>query len=389
MFKGKKVTVIVVAAGRGSRFGGDLPKQFLKIGEKTVLERAIEPFQDHPAVDGIIVAASEEYLEHCRRLCSRFDKTEAVVCGGEQRQDSVFACLERVEDGLVMVHDGARPSVTQDVIDRVIDGAYNHGASVPCVPVKDTIRQMKDSGGLLSATLDRSSLFCVQTPQGFHTQILKRAHEKAKTDGFVGTDDAGLVERLGEPVSITEGDYANIKITTREDLSEQTAGRRNLNKMDMRIGSGYDVHQLTEGRKLILGGVDIPYEKGLLGHSDADVLLHALMDALLGAAALGDIGKHFPDTDERYKGISSIKLLEHVKLLISDSGYSVGNADITVIAQKPKIASYIPAMRKNIAETLGIEIERVNVKGTTTEKLGFVGRCEGIACEAVCILYRQ
>lgn len=389
MFKGKKITVIVVAAGRGSRFGGDLPKQFLKIGEKTVLERAIEPFQDHPAVDGIIVAASEEYLEHCRRLCSRFDKTEAVVCGGEQRQDSVFACLERVEDGLVMVHDGARPSVTQDVIDRVIDGAYNHGASVPCVPVKDTIRQMKDSGGLLSATLDRSSLFCVQTPQGFHTQILKGAYEKAKTDGFVGTDDAGLVERLGEPVSITEGDYANIKITTREDLSEQTAGRRNLNKMDMRIGSGYDVHQLTEGRKLILGGVDIPYEKGLLGHSDADVLLHALMDALLGAAALGDIGKHFPDTDERYKGISSIKLLEHVKLLISDSGYSVGNADITVIAQKPKIASYIPAMRKNIAETLGIEIERVNVKGTTTEKLGFVGRCEGIACEAVCILYRQ
>lgn len=389
MFKGKKVTVIVVAAGRGSRFGGDLPKQFLKIGEKTVLERAIEPFQDHPAVDGIIVAASEEYLEHCRRLCSRFDKTEAVVCGGEQRQDSVFACLERVEDGLVMVHDGARPSVTQDVIDRVIDGAYNHGASVPCVSVKDTIRQMKDSGGLLSATLDRSSLFCVQTPQGFHTQILKRAHEKAKTDGFVGTDDAGLVERLGEPVSITEGDYANIKITTREDLPEQTAGWRNLNKMDMRIGSGYDVHQLTEGRKLILGGVDIPYEKGLLGHSDADVLLHALMDALLGAAALGDIGKHFPDTDERYKGISSIKLLEHVKLLISDSGYSVGNADITVVAQKPKIASYIPAMRKNIAETLGIEIERVNVKGTTTEKLGFVGRCEGIACEAVCILYRQ
>ena len=188
MFKGKKVTVIVVAAGRGSRFGGDLPKQFLKIGEKTVLERAIEPFQDHPAVDGIIVAASEEYLEHCRRLCSRFDKTEAVVCGGEQRQDSVFACLERVEDGLVMVHDGARPSVTQDVIDRVIDGAYNHGASVPCVPVKDTIRQMKDSGGLLSATLDRSSLFCVQTPQGFHTQILKRAYEKAKTDGFVGAN---------------------------------------------------------------------------------------------------------------------------------------------------------------------------------------------------------
>ena len=389
MFNGKKVTVIVVAAGRGSRFGGDLPKQFLNIGNSTVLERAIEPFQKHSAVDGIIVAASEEYLEHCRRLCSRFDKTEAVVCGGAIRQDSVYACLERVEDGLVMVHDGARPFVTHDVIDRVIDGAYNHGASVPCVPVKETIRQSEGHEGLSSATLERSSLFCVQTPQGFHTEILKRAYEKAKADGFVGTDDAGLVERLGEPVAITEGDYANIKITTREDLPQQTDQWRDLPKMEMRIGSGYDVHQLIKGRELMLGGVDIPYEKGLLGHSDADVLLHALMDALLGAAALGDIGKHFPDTDERYKGISSLKLLEHVKLLISDSGYSVGNADITVIAQKPKIASYIPAMRKNIAETLGIEIERVNVKGTTTEKLGFVGRCEGIACEAVCILYRQ
>ena len=157
----------------------------------------------------------------------------------------------------------------------------------------------------------------------------------------------------------------------------------------MRIGSGYDVHRLTEGRKLILGGVEIPYEKGLLGHSDADVLIHALMDAILGAAGLGDIGQHFPDTDEQYKDISSVKLLEKVKSLISDEGFIVGNADITVIAQKPKIAPYIPAMRENIAGTLGIEKERVNVKGTTTEKLGFVGRCEGIACEAVCILYRQ
>ena len=379
MYNEKKVTVIIVAAGRGSRFGGDLPKQFLKIGNKTVLERAIEPFQEHPAVDGIIIAASEEYLEHCKNLCSRFDKTEAVVCGGQQRQDSVFACLEKVNDGLVLVHDGARPFVTCKVIDRVIEEAYNQGASVPCVPARDTIRQIGDSEGHSSVTLERSSLFCVQTPQGFHAELLKKAYERAKCDGFTGTDDAGLVERIGGRVALTEGDYANIKITTREDLP----------KMDMRIGSGYDVHQLTEGRKLILGGVEIPFEKGLLGHSDADVLLHALMDAMLGAAALGDIGKHFPDTDERYKGISSLKLLEHVKSLISDSGYFVGNADITVIAQKPKIASYIPAMRKNIAEILGIEIERVNVKGTTTEKLGFVGRCEGIACEAVCILYRE
>lgn len=384
MFNGKKVTVIVAAAGQGSRFGGDLPKQFLKIGNKTVLEMAIEPFQDHPVVDGIIIAASEEYLEYCKNLCSSFNKTEAVICGGKQRQDSVYACLKKVSDGLVLVHDGARPFITRKVIDRVVKEAYNQGASVPCVPVKDTIRQINDPRGLSSATLERSSLFCVQTPQGFDTGLLKKAYEKAQKDGFAGTDDAGLVERLGMPVSVTEGDYANIKITTKEDLPRMETCERSI-----RIGSGYDVHRLTEGRKLMLGGVDIPFEKGLLGHSDADVLLHALMDALLGAAALGDIGKHFPDTDEKYRGISSLKLLEEVKSLISDAGYCVGNADITVIAQKPKIASYIPAMRKNIAETLGIEIEKVNVKGTTTEKLGFVGRCEGIACEAVCILYEQ
>ncbi len=382
MYRGKKVTAVIVAAGRGTRFGGDLPKQFLKIENRTVLEMAIEPFQSHPMVDALIVASSEEYVELCSRICERFDKMNAVVIGGEQRQDSVRACLDRTDEGLVLIHDGARPFVTAQVIDRVIEGAYNQGACVPCVPVKDTVRQTENVKCTSSVTLERSSLFCVQTPQGFDTELIRRAYIKAEEDGFIGTDDGVLAERLGAGVAIAEGDYANIKITTREDLPRMETG-------DIRIGSGYDVHQLTEGRKLVLGGVEIPFERGLLGHSDADVLLHALMDALLGAAALGDIGKHFPDTDEKYRGISSIRLLEKVKSLISDAGYTVGNTDITVIAQKPKIAAYIPAMRKNIADTLGIGIERVNVKGTTTEKLGFVGRCEGIACEAVCVLYRQ
>ena len=382
MYRGKKVTAVIVAAGRGTRFGGDLPKQFLKIENRTVLEMAIEPFQSHPMVDALIVASSEEYVELCSRICERFDKMNAVVIGGEQRQDSVRACLDRTDEGLVLIHDGARPFVTAQVIDRVIEEAYNQGACVPCVPVKDTVRQTENVKCTSSVTLERSSLFCVQTPQGFDTELIRRAYIKAEEDGFIGTDDGVLAERLGAGVAIAEGDYANIKITTREDLPRMETG-------DIRIGSGYDVHQLTEGRKLVLGGVEIPFERGLLGHSDADVLLHALMDALLGAAALGDIGKHFPDTDEKYSGISSIRLLEKVKSLISDAGYTVGNTDITVIAQKPKIAAYIPAMRKNIADTLGIGIERVNVKGTTTENLGFVGRCEGIACEAVCVLYRQ
>jgi len=392
VFEGKNVTAIVVAAGKGTRFGGDLPKQFLKIGGETVLEKAVAAFEAHPAVDQIAVVTGGDFVMLCEELCRRFAKVRKILTGGAQRQDSVYEGLKTVTDGLVLVHDGARPFVTGDVIDRVLEGAYNQGACVPCVPVKDTVRQVlaigREAGqeavppGRSSRTLDRSALFSVQTPQGFEVCLLKEAFAKAFEEGFSGTDDAGLVERLGHPVALAEGDYANIKITTREDLPEEDK------KMDMRVGCGYDVHQLVEGRRLILGGVDIPHTKGLLGHSDADVLIHALMDAILGAAAMGDIGKHFPDSDQQYKGISSMKLLEHVKRLISDEGYKVGNVDVTVMAQKPKIASYILQMRTNIAETLGIEIERVNVKGTTTEKLGFVGREEGIAAEAVCILYK-
>lgn len=207
--------------------------------------------------------------------------------------------------------------------------------------------------------------------------MLKEAYEKAFADGFYGTDDAGLVERLGHPVELVMGKYDNIKVTTREDMP-----------MENRIGTGYDVHRLTEGRKLILGGEEIPFERGLLGHSDADVLIHAVMDAMLGAAAMGDIGQHFPDTDEAYKGASSMVLLASVKEKIQEAGYKVGNLDVTVIAQRPKIRPYIDSMKRNIADVLKLEEERINIKGTTTEKLGFEGREEGIAAQAVCLLYR-
>ena len=383
MYKEKQVTAIVVAAGKGTRFGGDLPKQFLNIGKETVLEKSVGAFEAHPCVDNILVVTNRDFMAFCSSLCSRFTKVTEVIAGGAQRQDSVMEGLKKTGNGLVLIHDAARPFVSMEVIDRVLEGAYNQGACVPCVAVKDTIRQVYEgSCGQASRTLERAALFGVQTPQGFETELLEEAFAKAYEEGFYGTDDASLVERLGHPVVIAEGDYANIKITTREDLPKEEK------MMDMRVGTGYDVHQLVEGRKLFLGGVEIPHDRGLLGHSDADVLLHALMDALLGAAAMGDIGRHFPDSDQQYKGISSVKLLEHVKTLIGDAGFKVGNVDVTVMAQKPKIAPYIPHMRECIAETLGIEIERVNVKGTTTEKLGFVGREEGIAAEAVCILYR-
>jgi len=360
--------------------GTAVPKQFLKIRGRTILETAIQPFEENSYIDQILVMTSRDFVPLCEALCRNFQKVNAVLAGGKERQDTVYEAVQRIPDGeLVLIHDGVRPYVTDAVIEGVLRGAKSAGAAVPAVASKDTVRQLytADCGTPVpgSRTLDRKTLFQVQTPQGFASEILREAYEAAYRDGFLGTDDASLVERLGQRILLTEGDYANIKITTREDLP-----------MEMRVGTGYDVHRLTEGRKLILGGVDIPYEKGLDGHSDADVLVHALMDALLGAAGLGDIGRHFPDTDPQYKGISSLKLLEIVNQRLHEAGYELGNADVTIIAQRPKLAGYISQMEENLAQTLGTDRKQINVKATTTEKLGFTGRGEGIAAEAVCMI---
>ncbi len=415
MYSDRKVIGIIVAAGSGTRLGGPLPKQFLKVGSRTILEMSVAAFERNECVDEIIIAANPEYMELTEKTCAGFRKVTNIVPGGAERQDSVAAALSCVlgaepagtasaaSDALVLVHDAARPFVTQEVIASVIETASETGAAVPAVPVKDTVRQILAPGaegrlgasaasdgsachaeglcGTPSRTLDRSSLVSVQTPQGFFAGMLQAALENAKNAGFIGTDDASLVENMGINISICQGDYANRKITTKEDLPDLETG--------LRIGHGYDVHRLVEGRKLILCGEEIPHELGLLGHSDADVALHALMDALLGAAALGDIGKHFPDTDEKYRGISSMKLLQHVVELLRAEGFFLVNADITIIAQRPKIAGYIPKMRENIASVIGCDVSQINIKGTTTERLGFAGREEGIASEAVCILNKR
>ncbi len=376
MYRDNRVIAIIVAAGRGKRLGSSLPKQFLKVRGRTILEMSVEAFEQNKYVDEIFVAANADYCELTEKLCRGFSKLKKIVAGGAERQDSVRAALDclRGESGIVLVHDAARPFVSEAVINAVIEGTADFGAAIPTVPAKDTIRQVDGTG---SRTLQRETLACVQTPQGFRISLIKHAFEKAQAEGFLGTDDASLVERMGINISMVQGEDANRKITTREDL-----------ETEMRIGTGYDVHRLVEGRPLVLCGEQIPYEKGLLGHSDADVALHALMDAMLGAAGLGDIGKHFPDTDERYRGISSMKLLQKTAELLREAGYFLGNADITIIAQRPKIAGYIPKMRANIAEIMNCDENKINIKGTTTEKLGFVGREEGIASEAVCILYR-
>ena len=375
----RNVNVIIGAAGSGKRMGTPMPKQFLKQGGKTILEHTVEKFASCDFVKNIVIVTGKDYLDECRCLCQRLAPKSMIhiIAGGKERQDSIYNAMEFLEDqgvqpeDIVLVHDGVRPYVSKGIIAAVAEKAAETGAAITAVPPKDTIRHI-DKG-----TLDRSRLCCVQTPQGFCFGLLKEAFEKAMAESFYGTDDASLVERLGHAVAIVPGEYSNIKITTPEDLN-----------MEMRIGTGYDVHKLVEGRTLILGGVTIPHEMGLLGHSDADVLTHALMDALLGAAALGDIGKLFPDNDDSFKGISSIELLRRVKSALDDKHYSLGNADITVICQRPKLAGYIDEMRANIAEALDTELDKISIKATTTEKLGFTGRGEGIAAEAVCILNR-
>ncbi len=399
MYKDEKVIAIIVAAGSGKRFGGALPKQYMKLGGQTVLQKSVKAFEENARVDDIIVVAGEGFTELAAELCGGFKKMHSVVLGGSERQDSVLRGLTEAaqtvngvsENTIILVHDAARPFVSDDIINSVIKGAEECGGAVPAVSVKDTVRQAEALAGFAdtellkdgasqaaSRTLDRRLLYSVQTPQGFRAGVLTAAYEKAYNEEFFGTDDASIVERMGINLKMVKGDYANYKITTKEDM-----------RAEMRIGTGFDVHRLTEGRELYLCGVKIPHEKGLLGHSDADVALHALMDAMLGAAAMGDIGRHFPDSDEKYRGISSVKLLEEVCRMLEREGYSVGNVDLTVMAQKPKIAPYIPEMKRSVAAVLGTDENAVNIKGTTTEGLGFVGREEGIAAEAVCILYKN
>jgi len=337
-----------------------------------MVRKTAEAFARNTYVDDICIAVNGAYIREYEEALSGLPKIRCMSAGGKERQDSVGEALRRLAEvssfDYVMIHDGARPYVTDKVIEDSLAAAVRHGAAVAAVPVKDTIRQ----GGI---TLERKNLFSVQTPQTFERRIIIEAYERACSDGYMGTDDGSLVERLGRQVALSPGDYANIKITTKEDLP-----------MKYRAGTGYDVHRLEAGRPLILGGVSVPYDKGLLGHSDADVLVHAVMDALLGAAALGDIGRHFPDTDPRYKGISSIKLLVYVGNLLRESGYAVGSIDATVIAEKPKIAAYIDEMRANIAEALRVDIQNVSIKATTTEGLGFTGRGEGIAAQAAVMI---
>lgn len=397
-----KLTVIVAAAGAGKRLGLGKNKAFAEVGGLPLLVQCLRMINDTGMAHKTIVAVGADEVAMTEALLKDYHEyfaglQTAVVAGGAERTDSVKNALALAgSEGWIAVHDGARPFTGTEVFERTLQAAQQTGAAIAAVPVKNTIKVV-DADGFVVNTPQRRSLMAVQTPQIFKAQLLQRAYSDENLKGAAVTDDASLVERLGVKVAVALGSYENIKITTPEDLllAEKICADRGMTMMQslkmpqFRVGSGYDVHRLTQNRKLILCGVEVPYELGLDGHSDADVAVHALMDALLGAAALGDIGKHFPDTDERFKGADSMKLLEHVLALLKERCWRVNNADVTIIAQKPKLAGYIPAMRDNLAKAMGLEADAVNVKATTTEKLGFTGRGEGIAAEAVVSLIKE
>lgn len=384
--KHKFTSAIIAAGGSGMRMKTNLSKQFIMLGDKPVLARTLLTFNSATEIDEIIVVTRNADIEYVSELVEMYkvNKVTAVIEGGDTRQKSVYNGLIRSAGELVLIHDGARPFVTAEQINSLAKTLYKNKAAALGIPVSDTLKSV-DSDKFITGTVDRSSLYLIQTPQGFQLETILSAHNFAAANNISATDDCALCENLGIDIKVIDGSPTNIKITYPDDLKLASGIiSQHMEEKKMRVGIGYDVHKLTENRDLILGGVKIPHTLGLLGHSDADVLIHAIMDALLGAAALGDIGVHFPDTDDKWLGADSVKLLAHVHSLLKEHGASIINIDATIIAQKPKISPHIPEMIEIISKTLFLPKESINIKATTTEKLGFCGREEGIAAEAIC-----
>ncbi|MHB0998935.1 MAG: 2-C-methyl-D-erythritol 4-phosphate cytidylyltransferase [Armatimonadota bacterium] len=388
-------SAIIPASGLGKRLGSGSDKVFVNISGLPIIVRTLRVFQECANIDEIIIVVRSEQISPTEEIIRAHGITKAVrvVSGGDTRQDSVRNGLAHVSPqcDIVAIHDGARPFVTPEIISSSIKAAIENRAAIVAVPVIDTIKSSSD-GKFIDSTLERSCLYAVQTPQTFEINTIRDAFERAYADSFLGTDDASLVERLGIPVRIVEGSYENIKITTPNDLSaaEGIVCRREgkqMRGMEFRTGHGYDIHRFAPGRKLFLGGVEFTGCDGLLGHSDADVLLHAVADSLLGAVGAGDIGVHFPDTDPAYKGADSLNLLSRVSEVVTAAGWRTANVDVTLIAERPKVSKHTGAMRVNIATALGITPEQVNIKATTAEGLGAIGEGLGIECHAVALLY--
>ncbi len=367
------ICAVILCAGSGTRTGLNYNKILHFSGKKTIVETALDAFM-LSRVNRIVLVCADCDREAISLIAAQY-KNVTLAIGGQTRTESARNGLKAAgQCDIVCIHDGARPYILPQTIDKSIDSALKYGSGVVAVPCTDTVKEVKD--GLAVKTLDRNVLYNIQTPQTFRFNEISAAYQKA--DG-VFSDDSAVYENAGFKAHIVSGEYSNIKVTTPEDLFR-------LPGSSLRIGAGFDVHQLVERRALILGGVRIKHYKGLLGHSDADVLTHAVMDALLSAANLPDIGVLFPDTDDKYSGADSIGLLKEVGLKIKDKGYTIGNISAVIMAQKPKLAPHIPAMQKNIADALGISPALVTVSATTTEKLGIAGEEKGMASSASCLI---
>jgi len=378
-----QVAAVIVAAGRGVRAGGEVPKQFREIGGAALLRRALLSFIEVPTVDLVQPVVRPEDIDRVRTLLGGMAVLSPVF-GGTTRQASVRAgleALERLRPDIVLVHDAARPFASAELISRAVDAAKKSGAAIPALPVTDTIKRV-DEAGTVEATIDRGPLRLVQTPQAFAFPPLLEAHRRAvarNRDDF--TDDAALAEWAGMKVAVFPGEPGNIKLTTAEDFARAEA-IQSAALGDVRTGSGLDVHAFGPGDHVTLGGVRIPHSHTLTGHSDADVALHALTDAILGALAEGDIGAHFPPTDPQWRGASSDRFLTFAVERVRKRRGRIANLDLTIVCEAPRIGQHRDNMRANIARLAGIGIERVGVKATTSEKLGFTGRGEGIAAYA-------
>lgn len=384
-----KIVAIIPAGGAGKRLKTAVAKQYLLLDKLPVLVHTLKIFQEASTVNEVILVVPKSDINFVRHgIIQKYGLTKVtgVIAGGAERQDSVRNGIAAIKGScdIAVIHDGVRPFVTQEMIRQVVAAAKDERAASIGVKAKETIKETEDNG-LVVKTLPRQNLWLTQTPQAFHFAILQKAHATAAADNYYGTDDASLVERIGIKVKMLAGSYDNIKITTPEDLIMAQAllkGKAGV-EMQIRSGFGYDSHKFVGGRKLVLGGVEIPFDKGLLGHSDADALLHAICDALLGAAGLGDIGRHFPDADPAYKDISSMILLNRVNEMITAKGFFVNNIDATVIMEKPKLAPFVEQIVAGIADVLKMPAVRVNIKAKTNEGMGFLGRNEGVAVYAV------
>ncbi len=385
------VAALIVAAGRGSRAGEGIPKQYRPLADLPVLTRTLDIFLSHPDIHKTVVVIHPDDQELYEQSVSALSADMScdllpVAYGGETRQDSVRSGLETLEQDapdIVLVHDGARPFLEGALIDRAIEAARTWGSAVPGVAVTDTIKVVGAEGEVLS-TPDRASLRAIQTPQAFRFSLLLKAHRAAAAEGLHAfTDDGALAEWAGLPVHVFTGEAANIKLTHAADFAE---AERRLKGFVMsyvtRLGTGFDVHAFGEGDHVWLGGIKVPHDRGVIAHSDGDVILHALTDAILGALADGDIGTHFPPSDPQWRGASSDRFLAHAVDLLRKRGGLIDHLDTTLLCEKPRLGPHREAMRQRIAEICDLRIDQVSLKATTTEKLGFTGRSEGIAAQA-------